>query len=101
MVRAGEIAEHQSSGNEGNVSGIAVFSGVGRRSPCDRDVQQLDGGGLRQQAGRDGLPFPLLVGQLASEMDGKSQCPPRYQVSSRAVQCCGRSPQPSGSGCKD
>ena len=57
VVGTGEVAAHQSPGNEGFVSGIAVIPGVGRRSPCDRDVRQLDGGGLRQQAGRDGLPF--------------------------------------------
>ena len=69
VVGAGEVAAHQSSRNEGIVSGIAVISGVGRRSPCDRDVRQLDGCDLRQQAGRDGLPLPLLVGQLPSEVD--------------------------------
>ena len=31
VVRAGEVAAHQSSQNEGIVSGIAVISGVGRR----------------------------------------------------------------------
>ena len=93
MVGAGEVAGHQSSRNEGIVSSIAVISGVGRRSPCD-----LDGGGLRQQAGRDGLPLPLLVGQPASEVVGESRRPPRCEVSSRAVQCSGRSPHPSGSG---
>ena len=46
VVGAGEVAAHQSSGNESNVSGIAVFSGVGRRSPCDRDERQLNGGGI-------------------------------------------------------
>ena len=56
VVGAGEVAAHQSSGNEGNVSGIAVISGVGCWSPCDHDVRQLDGCRLRQQAGRDGLP---------------------------------------------
>ena len=84
----------------GFVSSIAVIPGVGRRSPCDRDVRQLDGGGLRQQAGRDGLPFSLLVGQSASEVGGESRRPPRCQVSSRAVQCSGRS-QPLGSGYRD
>ena len=38
VVGAGEVAAHQSSRNEGIVSGIAVMSGVGRRSPCDHDV---------------------------------------------------------------
>ena len=50
LVGAGEVAAHLSSRNESIVSGIAVISGVGRRSPCDRDVRQLDGGGLCQQA---------------------------------------------------
>ena len=101
VVGAGEVAALQSFRNEGIVSGISVISGVGRRSPGDRDVQQLDGGGLRQQAGRDGFPFLLLVGQPASEVDGESRCPPRCQISSRAVQCSGRSPQPSGSCYRD
>ena len=92
---------HQSSRNEGIVSGTAVISGVGRQSPSDRDVRQLDGGGLRQQAGWDGFPFPLLVGQPASELAGESRHPPRRQVSTRAVQCSGRFPQPSGSGYRD
>ena len=98
VVGAGEVAAHQSSRNEGIVSGIAVISGVGCQSSCDRDVRQLDSGGLRQQAGRDSLPLPLLVGQPSSEVVGESQRPPRCEVSTRAVQCSGRSPQPSGSG---
>ena len=53
---------------------------------------------MRQQAGRDGLPFLLLVGQPASEVDGESRRPTRCAVSTRALQCSGRSPQPSGSG---
>ena len=70
VVRAGEVAAHQSSRNEGIVSGIAVISGVGRRSPGDRDVRQLDGCGLHQQAGRDGFPFPcLLASQLLRWME--------------------------------
>ena len=68
MVGAGEIASHQSSRNEG----ITVVSGVGRRSPCDRNVRQLDDDGLRQQAGQDGLPFLLNVGHPASEVVGES-----------------------------
>ena len=97
VVRA-EVAAHQPSRNEGIVSGIAVISGVGRWSTCDHDVRQLDGGGLHQQAGRDSLPFPLLIGQPASEVVGEFRHPPRCEVSTRAVQCSGRSPQPSGSG---
>ena len=98
VVGAGEVAAHQPSRNEGIVSGIAVILGVGRQSPCDRDVRQLDSGGLRQQAGRDGLPFPLLLGQPASKVVRESRRPPRCEVSTRAIQCSGRSPQPSGSG---
>ena len=75
-VVGGEVVAHQPSQNEGDVSGIAVSSGGGRRSSCNRDVRQLDGGGVRQQAGRDGLPLPLLVGQPASEVDGESRRPP-------------------------
>ena len=101
VVGVGEVAAHQSSQNEGSVSGIAIISGVGRRSPCDSDVWQLDSCGLRQQAGRDGLLFPLLVGQPSCEVDGESRCPPRCEVSTRAVQCSGRSPRPLGSGYRD
>ena len=101
MVGVGEVAAHQSSQNEGIVSGIAVISGVGRWLPCDCGLQQLDSGGLRQPAGRDGLPLPLLVGQPGSEVDGESRCPPRCEVSTRAVQCSGRSPQPLESGYRD
>ena len=100
VVGSGEVA-HQSSRNEGIVSGIAVISGVGCRSPCDRDVRQIDGCGLRQQARRDGLPLPLLVGQSHSEVDRESRRPPRCEVSTRAVQCSGRSPQLLGSGYRD
>ena len=46
VVGAGEVAAHQSSRDEGNVFGIAVISGGGHRSSCDRDVRQLDGYGL-------------------------------------------------------
>ena len=50
VVGPGEVAAHQSLGNESFVSGIAVIPGVGRRSPSDSDVRQLDGSGLRQQS---------------------------------------------------
>ena len=72
VVGAGEVATHPSSQNEGIVSGIAVISRFGRRSSFDSDVRQLDGCGLRQQAGRYGVPLPLLVGQSPSEVDGES-----------------------------
>ena len=98
MVGAGEVATHQSSRDEGSVFGIAVISGGGHQSSLDRDVRQLDGCGLRQQAGWDSVPLPLLVGQSPSEVEGESRRPPRCEVSTRAVQCSGRSPQASGSG---
>ena len=101
VVGGGEVAAHQFSRNEGDVSGIVIISGGGRGSSCDRNVRQLDGCGVHQQAGWDGLPFPLLVGQSASEVDGESRRPPWHEVSSRAVQCSGRSPQLSGSGYGD
>ena len=63
-----EVAAHQSSLNEGDVSDIVVISGDGRRvtTMCDND-----GCGLRQQAGRNSVPLPLLVGQSPSEVDGE------------------------------
>ena len=101
-VVGAEFASHQSFRNEGDVSGIAVISGGGRRSSCDRYVRQLDGCGLRQQAGQNGVLFPLLVGrQSPSEVDRKSRRQPRCEVTTKAVQCSGQSPQPSGSGYRD
>ena len=77
-VVGADVASHQSFRNEGDVSGIAVISGGGRRSSCDRYVRQLDGCGLCQQAGQNGVLFPLLVGrQSPSEVDGKSRRQPR------------------------
>ena len=64
-------------------------------------MRQLNDGGLRQQARRDGFAFPLLVGQPASGVDRESRRPPRFRVSTKAVQCSGRSPQPLGSGYRD
>ena len=89
MVGGGEVAAHQSSRNEGNVSGIAVISGDGRWSLGDLDLRQFDGCGLCQQAGRNGVPLPLTLR------------PSRCELSSMAVQCSGRSPQPAGSGYRD
>ena len=89
VVGGGEVAAHQSSRNESNVSCVAVISGGGRWSSCDRDVRQLDCCGICLQAGWNGVPFPLLVGQLTSEVDGESRHPPRCEVSPRAVRCSG------------
>ena len=71
MVRGEEVAAHQSSQDEDNVSGIAVISGGDHRSWCDCDAQQLNGSGLRQQAGRNGVSLPLLIGHSSSEVDGE------------------------------
>ena len=67
VVRGGEVVAI-----EGNVSGIAVISVVGRQLSSDCDVQQLDGCGLRQQAGWDGLRLHLLTDQSTSQVDGES-----------------------------
>ena len=51
VVRPGEVTAHQSSRNEGPLSGSSGFSRRCQRSPCDRDVRQLHGCGVRQQTG--------------------------------------------------
>ena len=51
VVRPGEVAAHQSSRNEGPLSGSSGFSRRCQRSLCDRDVRQLHGCGVRQQTG--------------------------------------------------
>ena len=51
VVRQGEVAAHQSSRNEGPVPGSSGISRRCQRSPCDRDVRQLHGCGVRQQTG--------------------------------------------------
>ena len=93
VVGAGEFFAHKSPGDEGPVPGLAALPGDGHRSSCDRDVRQLDGGCLRQQAGRHGLQLPLLIDQATSPMGRELRCPVGGEVSSRAVQCSGRSPQ--------
>ena len=55
VVRPGEVVAHQSSRNEGPVPGSSGFSRRCSRSPCDRDVRQLHGCGVRQQTGRHGV----------------------------------------------
>ena len=62
VVVGGEVVAHQPFRDEG----IAIISGDGHWSSGDCDVRQLDGCGLRQQAGQYGVPFPLLIGQLPS-----------------------------------
>ena len=95
VVGPGEVDAHQSPREEGSVPGPSVVSERCHRSPCDSDVRQLDGRGVRQQARGHGFPGPMLVGQPPSEMDGESRHPSRCEVSSRASRCPGRSPQPS------
>ena len=71
VVGGGTVAAHQPPRDEGNVSGIAVISGDSRQSSGGRDVRQLNGCGLRQQAGRNVVPFPLplLIDQSPSQVD--------------------------------
>ena len=46
-------------------------------------MQQLEGCGLRQQAGRDDVLLPMLVGRSPSQVDGESRRPPGCKVSTR------------------
>ena len=100
VVRPGEVVAHQSSRNEGPLSGSSGFSRCSR-SPCDRDVRQLHGCGVRQQTGGHGVQVPMFVDQPPSEMDGEFQRPSRCEVSSRRVQRPGRCSQPSRASCRD
>ena len=101
VVRPGEVAAHQSSRNEGPVSGSSGISRRCQRSPCDRDVRQLHGCGVRQQTGGHGFPGPVFVDQLPSEMDGEFPRPSRCEVSARREQRPGRCSQPSRASCGD
>ena len=96
-----EVAPHQSSRNEGPLSGS---SGLSRRRPWssrDGDVRQLDGRGIRQQTRGHGFPGSVFVGQPPSEMDGEFRRPSRCEVSTRREQCSGRCPQPSRASDRD
>ena len=75
VVRPGEVVAHQSSRNEGPLSGSSGISRRGQRSPCDRDVRQLHGCGVRQHTGGHGFPGPVFVDQPPSEMDGEFRRP--------------------------
>ena len=101
VVRQGKVAAHQSSRDEGSVLGPSGISRRCHRSSRDSDVRQLDGRGVRQQAGGYGFLGSMLVGQPPSEMDGESRHPSRCEVSSRTSECTGRSPQPSRASCRD
>ena len=99
--RPGEVVAHQSSRNEGPLSGSSGFSRRCSRSPCDRNVRQLHGCGVRQQTGGNGVQVPMFVDQLPSEMDGEFRRPSRCEVLSRRVQRPGRCSQPSQASCGD
>ena len=101
VVRPGEVVAHQSSRNEGPIPGSSGFSRRCSRSPCDRDVQQLHGCGVRQQTGGHGVEASMFVDQPPSEMDGVFRRPSRSEVSSRRVQRPGRCTQPSRASCGD
>ena len=101
VVRPGEVVAHQSSRNEGPVPGPSSFSRGCSRSPCDRDVRQLHGCGVRQQTGGHGVEASVFVDQPPSEMDGVFRRPSRSEVSSRRVQRPGRCTQPSRASCGD
>ena len=83
MVRPGEVAPHQSSRNEGPLSGS---SGISRRCHWPSrvgDVRQLDGRGVRQQTRGHGFPGSVFVDQPTSEMDGEFRRPSRCEISTR------------------
>ena len=86
VVRPGEVVAHQSSRNEGPLSGSPGFSRRCSRSPCDRDVRQLHGCGVRQQTGGHGVQVPMFVDQPPSEMDGEFRRPSRCEVSTRRTE---------------
>ena len=94
MVEPGELAAHQSAGNEGPVSGSAVIPGHGHRPSGDSDVRQFDGSGLCRQAMGDGLRLPLLVDRATSPMGRVPQCSSASEVPARTIQCPSGPPQP-------
>ena len=101
MVQPGEVASHQSSRNEGPLSGSSGLSRKRHRSSHDGDVRQLDGRGVRQQTRGHGFPGSVFVGQPPSEMDGEFRRPSRCEVSTRRAQRSGRCPQPSRASDRD
>ena len=101
VVRPGEVAAHQSSRNEGPLSGFSGISRRRHRSSRDGDVRQLDGRGVRQQTRGHGFPGSVFVDQPPSEMDGEFRRPSRCEVSTRRTQHSGRCPQPSRAGDRD
>ena len=75
VVRPGEVVTHQSSRNEGPLSGSSGLSRRCHRSSRDSDVRQLDGRGVRQQTRGHGFPGSVFVDQPPSEMDGEFRRP--------------------------
>ena len=101
VIRPGEVASHQSSRNEGPLSGS---SGLSRRCHWlshDGDVRQLYGRGVRQQTRGHGFPGSVFVDQPPSEMDGEFRRPSRCEVSTRRTRRFGRCPQPSRASDRD
>ena len=86
---------------EGPVPGSSGISRRCHRSPCDCDVRQLDGSGVRQQTMGHGFPGPVFADQPPSEVDGEFRRPSRCEVSTRREQRPGRSSQPSRASCRD
>ena len=101
VVRPGEVVAHQSSRNEGPLSRSSGFSRRCQRSPCDHDVRQLHGCGVRQQTGGHGFLSPVFVNQPPSEMDGVFRRPSRCEISARREQRSGRCYQPLRASCGD
>ena len=83
VVRPGEVVTHQSSRNEGPLSGSSGLSRRCHRSSHDSDVRQLDGRGVRQQTRGHGFPGSVFVDQPSYEMDGEFRRPSRCEVSAR------------------
>ena len=94
MVEPGELAAHQSAGDESPVSSPAIVPGRSRRPLGDSDVRQFDGSRLCQQAEGHHLRLPLLVDSVTSPMDRVPQCPSGSDVPARTIQCPSRTPQP-------
>ena len=102
MVGTGELVTHQSPRDESSVPSHKVVRRHCHQPSSDSDVRQFDGRSLCQQAGGHSLRLPLLVDRATSLMDRVPRCPSGSEVPARAIQCPGRSPQPSESsaGCR-
>ena len=98
VVRPEEVATHQSSRNEGSFLRPSGILRRCHRPSRDGDVRQHDG---RQQARGHSILGSVLAHQPPSEMDGEFRRPSRCEVSSRAIQCPGRSSQPSRASHRD